>query len=261
MLYHIDSFTDSLFKGNPAVVCPLDRWLSDNHMQKIANENCVSETAFFVKTDQNYELRWFTPEKEIDLCGHATLAAAYVIVNLIEQGRTNIVFQSKSGPLVVDKIGDRIRMKFPIRQGEEMEAPPSLLNAFSWTPKVVLKSRDYMLVFEHEEQIRTMKVDLVALQQIDALGFIVTAKGDQEDFVLRFFAPSVGVNEDPVTGSAFCTAVPYWASVLQKTSFVSKQLSKRTGIVYTSLENDSVWISGHAVLYSEGTMHLPEIYK
>ena len=255
-LYHIDSFTDSIFKGNPAVVCPLDRWLTNDQMQKIANENCVSETAFFVKNGQEFDLRWFTPEKEIDLCGHATLAAAYVIMNQIEQTRTNIVFQSKSGPLLVDRLEDRIRMKFPIRKGEIIQALPSLLNAFSFPPKAVLKSRDYMLVFDREEQIRTIKVDLDALKQIDALGFIITAKGDQEDFVLRFFAPSVGVNEDPVTGSAFCTATPYWSSVLQKTSFISKQLSKRTGIVYTSLENDAVWISGHAALYAEGTIFI-----
>ncbi|MHC1721287.1 MAG: PhzF family phenazine biosynthesis protein [Clostridiaceae bacterium] len=255
-IYQIDAFTDVQFKGNPAAICPLDSWISDELMQNIAMENNLSETAFFVKSGSGYELRWFTPKGEIDLCGHATLAASYVIFNYIDKDAETIDFSTKSGLLQISRTGKLINMVFPSREGIKIEAPDILVKALGKIPVEVYKSRDYMAVYEREEDIREMAPDMELLKKLDALGIIVTAKGKEADFVSRFFAPGSGVNEDPVTGSAHCTLVPYWKKVLGKDEFIALQLSERTGKLYCTYLGDRVKMSGEAAAYLEGFIYV-----
>ena len=217
-IYQADAFTDKLFGGNPAAICPLTEWLPDDVMQTIAAENNLAETAFFVKNEDIYLLRWFTPELEIDLCGHATLASAHILFTELGYDKDTIYFDTvKAGTLAVKRDGDRYSMDFPSRPPFAADLPEGLSQALGGSkPKEVLRSRDYMLVYENENDILNMQPDHLALSKIDTLGIIVTAPGKDVDFVSRFFAPAAGVPEDPVTGSAHCNLIPYWADKLGK---------------------------------------------
>jgi PhzF family phenazine biosynthesis protein len=256
MLFQVDAFTDTLFKGNPAAVCPLERWLDDPILQAIAAENNVSETAFFVKRSEHYELRWFTPKTEVDLCGHATLASAHVIFNFLDPNARAVRFHTKSGELTVERQGDLLTMEFPSRPGTPCEAPESLIEALGVAPKECLLARDYLAVFESEESVKSIAPNMDKLAALDCLGVIVSAPGTRSDFVSRFFAPKVGVPEDPVTGSAHCTLIPYWAAKLGKRKLHALQLSERGGELFCELHEDKVRIAGRAVTYLEGSVNL-----
>ncbi|NRY64060.1 PhzF family phenazine biosynthesis protein [Clostridium beijerinckii] len=255
-IYQIDAFTNELFRGNPAAVCPLEQWIDDTIMQKIARENNLSETAFFIKKGDLYELRWFTPEFEIDLCGHATLAAAYVIFEYLEKDLNDISFNTKSGVLKVVKKNTLLSMIFPSREGKKCDVTKEFVEALGKKPFELYKSRDYMAVFEKEEDIRNIKPNMQKLKEINAFGIIVTAKGSDVDFVSRYFIPNSAISEDPVTGSAHCTLIPYWRKILNKDKFVARQLSNRSGILYCRDLNDKVEISGEAVLYLKGYINV-----
>lgn len=255
-IYQIDAFTGMLFKGNPAAVCPLSEWLEDGLMKNIASENNLSETAFFVKKQDEYELRWFTPEAEVDLCGHATLAGAYVIFTYLEKTLNKVIFNTKSGRLEVDREENLLSMIFPTREGERSEAPEALVKGLGKRPKEVYKSRDYMAVFETEQEIVSLNLNMSELIKLDGLGVIATARGDEADFVLRFFAPKMGVVEDPVTGSAQCTLVPYWRKILGKNKLIASQLSKRGGKLTCTDLGNRVKIAGEAVSYLEGYINI-----
>ena len=251
-LYQIDAFAEKPFQGNHAAVCPLENWLSEKTLQAIAEENNLSETAFHVERNGVYELRWFTPTLEVDLCGHATLAAAHVIFQSLEENINIITFHSKSSPLHVSRAGELLELDFPAQLGVACETPPALVDALRKEPSYCYRATDYMAVYEDEETILSLSPDPTKLMELDLRGVIVTAPGRSQDFVSRFFAPNYGVNEDPVTGSAHCTMTPYWAEKLKKNELVAKQLSKRTGIVRCRLENDRVMLSGRTVAYLEG---------
>lgn len=251
-MYQIDAFTNEQFKGNPAAVCPLTEWLADDLIQQIAAENNLSETAFFVEKEKGYELRWFTPKGEIDLCGHATLATAYVISTYLNQEEKKITFFTKSGRLEVTKDDDLFTLSFPAREGEACDPPQALINGLGKIPKEVYLSRDYLVVFETVEDILGLEPDMEELKKLDGFGVIVTAKGEEVDFVSRFFAPKAGIDEDPVTGSAHCTLVPYWKNQLGKDGFVAEQLSERGGKLYCTDAGEVVKIAGEAVAYLEG---------
>jgi PhzF family phenazine biosynthesis protein len=256
-IYQVDAFTKHVFGGNPAAICPLDEWLDADLMQKIALENNLSETAFFVKKDDLYEIRWFTPSYEIDLCGHATLASAYVIFDLLKLESNLINFLShKSGMLSVAKKEDLLILDFPSRPVSPCKAPFGLIEAIGKQPKDILKARDYFLVYETEQEVLDINPNFSKLLEIDAHGFIVTAKGDSCDFVSRFFAPEVGVFEDPVTGSSHCNLIPYWAEKLGKTELFGRQISARGGELFCELKGDRVKIGGNAVLYLKGEIFI-----
>ncbi len=253
-IFQVDAFTDKLFSGNPAAVCPLESWLSDETMQKIAVENSVAETAFFVLSNDGYEIRWFTPDIEQDLCGHATLAAAHVIARHLNPTLSTIRFLSRSGDLTVTVEDKLITLNFPSRIPVPAAAPRVILEAFRVRPVEVLKSRDYLLVYEDEETIRSLKPKQSILDQInlDPGGVIVTAPGKEADFVSRFFTPQASIFEDPVTGSAHCSLIPYWSKRLGKESLVALQLSTRGGKLYCKDLGERVLISGEAITYMEG---------
>jgi PhzF family phenazine biosynthesis protein len=263
-IYQVDAFTDQLFGGNPAAVCLLDKWLSDSVLQKIAAENNLAETAFFVPHSSNggYELRWFTPELEMDLCGHATLAAAHIIFTEMSSTNEKINFQTKkAGELTVtrQKEDALYTLNFPARPAAKVNLPEALLSALcsSITPIEVYKARDYMLVYENEADVKQLSPDFMALAKIDdTLGVIVTAPGDEVDFVSRFFAPNAGVNEDPVTGSAHCTLIPYWAQRLGKNELHAYQISARKGELWCKNKGDRVLMSGKAVTYLKGEINI-----
>jgi len=255
-IYQVDAFTEKIFAGNPAAICPLDEWISDESMQKIALENNLSETAFFVRREDFCELRWFTPTFEIDLCGHATLASAFVLFELLGATENVLKFQTKSGLLTVEKKNDLLVLDFPSRPAQKCETPANLIDAIGKTPKEVLKSRDYLMVYESEDEIRRINPNFAELLKIDAHAVIVTAKGDRSDFVSRFFAPELGVFEDPVTGSAHCTLIPYWAEKLGKTELFARQISERGGELFCELRGDRVKIGGRAALYLKGEIYI-----
>jgi PhzF family phenazine biosynthesis protein len=255
-IYHIDAFTSRLFGGNPAAVCPLEQWLDEATLQSIAAENSLPETAFIKGGGGAYEIRWMTPVQEIDLCGHATLASGHVIFEVLEPGLDKVVFQSKSGPLRVDKEGDRLVLEFPSRPPKAIAPPPSLATILGATPREVLKARDLMAVFETEAEVRGLKPDLHAMLTLDTFGVIVTAPGSDVDFVSRFFAPARGIPEDPVTGSAHCTLVPYWSKRLGKKSLTARQVSARGGELVLEDHGERVRIGGRTVQYLEGTLEL-----
>lgn len=257
-LYVVDAFTPHVFGGNPAAVMPLPRWLPDATMQAIAAENNLAETAFFVKEKGGYHLRWFTPVHEVDLCGHATLAAAWVVFEFLERQAKEVRFDSVSGPLGVTRDGELLELDFPSRPPERCEVPAALLEGLGGVrPTEVLASRDFLCVLESEEQVRTLKPDLYRFSQLDRLGVIVTARGRDVDFVSRFFAPNAGVPEDPVTGSAHCTLVPYWAQKLGKVRLRALQVSARGGELFCTDRGPRVSIAGQAVLYLEGHIQVP----
>jgi len=255
-MYQVDAFAKNVFEGNPAAVCPLEEWLDDVIMQKIANENNLSETAFFVQEEGGYRIRWFTPSSEVDLCGHATLASAYVLFELINIKEEEIVFQSKSGALRVSKKGETYQMDFPALEFKESAIPDNVAKAFDKKVVACYSSMDYIVVFENEDDVANANVNLELLKEIDVRGVIITARSEQYDFVNRMFAPKYGIDEDPVTGSAFTQLIPYWKQVLNKTSFIAKQVSQRGGEVFCEIEGERVYISGYAVKYLEGTIEI-----
>ena len=250
-IYQIDSFTNKVFAGNPAAVCVLESWLEDKLMQHIAAENNLSETAFTVKNGHNYDIRWFTPTAEVALCGHATLATAFVLFNFVEPNAEVINFESRhSGSLRVTKNADLFILNFPADSPNEVEPIPKLIEAIGKVPEKVLKGKtDYLLIYTNQHEIEEVEPDFSQLLKIDARGIIVSAPGNDVDFVSRFFGPVVGVNEDPVTGSAHTTLIPYWASRLGKKHMLAKQLSKRGGDLTCDFLGERVNISGKAVLY------------
>jgi len=257
-IYQADAFTDTLFGGNPAAICPLNEWLPDEVMQKIAIENNLAETAFFVKTEAGYKLRWFTPEFEIDLCGHATLAAAHILYTELGYTGNEIQFETvKAGILKVTRNGDKYTLDFPSRPALAADAPEGLIPSLSDArPLAVFRSRDYMLVYENEDIITAMTPDFSFLAKVDAVGIIVTARGKTADFVSRFFAPAAGIPEDPVTGSAHCNLIPYWAEKLGKNQLHAYQLSARKGELWCELKGDRVLMSGKAVTYMKGEIYV-----
>jgi PhzF family phenazine biosynthesis protein len=258
-IYQVDAFTDHLFGGNPAAVCPLEHWLPTETMQHLAQENNLSETAFYVKEHDKFYIRWFTPELEIDLAGHPTLATAYVIFHELGYEKNTIHFESKSGPLYVHKKENYLlEMDFPARMPHKANPPISLIMGINHQPHAFLKSRDYMLVYNTEDEVKHFIPDFEWLNKVDTLGVIVTAKSNdpEYDFVSRFFVPNSVIGEDPVTGSAHATLVPFWAKELGKTKLKAKQISKRGGILFCEENNNRVSISGKAVLYMKGEYYL-----
>jgi len=255
-IFQVDAFTSELFCGNPAAVCPLESWIDDKILQLIAYENNLSETAFFVNENDGYRIRWFTPTCEVDLCGHATLASAYIIFNEIDSTVSNIKFFSNSGELNVTKNSDLISLDFPSLPPKISQNPEKIYSAFNIKPIEVLEAEDYLLIYESQEQIESILPDLNVLRDIDLRGVIVSSKGKDCDFVSRFFAPKYGIDEDPVTGSAHCTLIPYWSEKLGKKRLHAIQLSKRGGELFCEMKNDRVIISGHAVKYFSGEIFI-----
>lgn len=257
-LYQIDAFTDAVFSGNPAGVCPLERWLPEGLMQNVALENNLSETAFFVRNGEAFDIRWFTPEQEIALCGHATLASAFVLYNFLGYTDDSVRFSSQSGELSVSREGELLVMDFPAWPPAACDAPPALIEALGVMPAEVLRSRDYVAVFSTEDDIKALSPDMRALVRLDAQGLIVTAPGSEADFVSRYFAPGAGIPEDPVTGSTHSTLIPYWSARLGKTKLRARQLSARGGELFCEQAGERVRIAGRAVAYLTGTIHLPD---
>jgi PhzF family phenazine biosynthesis protein len=256
--YHVDAFASRPFEGNPAAICPLESWLRDATLQAIAAEHNLSETAFYVASGDAYHLRWFTPEVEVELCGHATVAAAHVILDVRRESRASrIVFQSQSGELAVEKDGNLYTLDFPARPPQPCAVPETLAAALGASPKTVLAARDYLCVFDSEDEVIALKPNMAAVAALDRFAVIVTAPGTDCDFVSRFFAPAKGVPEDPVTGSAHCTLIPYWAERLGKSTLFARQRSRRGGELWCADRGSRVAISGHAVTYSEGVIDLP----
>lgn len=255
-IYQVDAFSSAAFGGNPAAICPLEEWLPDETLQAIAAENNLSETAYFVRTGERFALRWFTPGCEVDLCGHATLASAYVLFHELgaawgAAGDT-LRFDTKSGELVVRRDGERLAMDFPSRPPGRVDVDPGLVGAMGGEPIEILAARDYLLVYRSASEVRALAPNMEALARIDRFAFIATAPGEDCDFVSRFFAPAKGVPEDPVTGSAHCTLIPYWAARLGKTSLKARQISKRGGELFCRLDGDRVEMAGSAALFLRG---------
>jgi len=257
-IYQVDAFTTDVFSGNPAAVCLLDHWISDSTLQAIAAENNLSETAFMVRVGDEFELRWFTPTIEVALCGHATLASAYVIFE--HQGWAEKVLRFhtlKSGRLIVERKDHLFEMDFPSRPPTSERAAGEFREILGAMPLKVLGSEeDILVVLESEQTVRELKPDLTALAGLDCRGVIVTARGEEADFVSRFFAPAVGVPEDPVTGSAHCVLVPYWAGILGEKNLHALQVSRRGGELFCRDREERVSIAGRAVLYLEGTISI-----
>jgi PhzF family phenazine biosynthesis protein len=255
-IYQVDAFTDRLFGGNPAAIVPLEQWLPDQTMQAIAAENNLAETAFFVREDEGYALRWFTPTVEVDLCGHATLASAYVILQRLEPRRADVAFRTlRAGTLRVKRQGDALAMDFPSRPAEPVAASAALAAALGKAPAAVLAARDYLAVYERPEEVAALAPDFAALARLDRFAVIVTAPGrGGVDFVSRFFAPAQGIAEDPVTGSSHCTLAPYWSTRLSKKTLTARQISPRSGDLTCTVEGDRVIIAGRCVLYLEGAI-------
>ncbi len=264
-IYQVDAFTSQLFKGNPAVVCPLQLWLPDSVLLNIAIENNLSETAFFVPHGGDYELRWFTPVKEVDLCGHATLASSHVLFDHLGHTGDRITFHTRqAGNLHVSRKDGWLMLDFPARLAQSCPLPPGAVEALgSPAPKEWGIARDFMFVYENEDIIRSMQPDFRKLKEIRQNGqqrwAIVTAPGKDCDFVSRFFCAGDGIDEDPVTGSAHCTLVPYWANKLGKTKFLARQISARGGELRCELAGDRVYIAGHAVTYMTGEIRLDSL--
>jgi PhzF family phenazine biosynthesis protein len=257
-IYQVDAFTDRVFGGNPAAVCPLEDWIPDATMQAIAAENNLSETAFFVRDGSDYFIRWFTPVHEMDLAGHPTLATAYTIFRFMEPGRDRISFRTvKAGTLVVARKGDLLSMDFPARPPSACATPPTMAAALGKAPVEVRAARDYLAVFERASDVAALAPDFGALARLDRVLTIATAPGeDGIDFVSRCFAPAGGIDEDPVTGSAHCTLVPYWAGRLGKTTLRARQISKRVGDLYCENRGERVSIAGKAAFYMQGTIEI-----
>ncbi|HLB80835.1 MAG TPA: PhzF family phenazine biosynthesis protein [Dongiaceae bacterium] len=256
-LYQIDAFADRPFAGNPAAVCPLAAWLPDATMQAIAAENNLSETAFFVPADGHYDLRWFTPTIEVDLCGHATLAAGFVISTYLAPGTAEMRFQTRSGPLGVSRRGDLFALDFPARPAQPCPPPAALIEGLGRKPDEILAAEgNYLAVYPGEAELRALAPDMGPLAALGRVGVIATAAGRDVDFVSRYFAPAFGIPEDPVTGSAHCTLVPYWARRLGKAEMSARQVSRRGGELECEDRGARVIIAGRAALYLEGRIHV-----
>ena len=257
-IYQIDAFADVLFSGNPAAVCPLENWLDADIMQKIAAENNLAETAFTVPVENGFEIRWFTPEVEVDLCGHATLASAYTLMNFEGFSGEKINFFSRnSGTLTVNKNGDFLTLDFPKDNLKKVEDLAIFEKCFVYQPIEAYQGKtDYLLIFENEHQIQNIEPNIPEIAKINARGIIVSSKSENYDFVSRFFGPNCGVNEDPVTGSAHTTLTPFWAEKLGKNKLIAKQISKRGGVLECELKNDRVLISGKCKTYLKGEIFI-----
>lgn len=258
-IYQVDAFSDEVFSGNPAAVIPLTEWLPSEVMQKIANENNLSETAFFVKDDDFYDLKWFTPETEVDLCGHATLAAGHVLFSHLDFNKTTVPFQSNSGLLFVTKFGENLNLNFPQTPITPHESTVNWGSILGLPPVEVMEAGpDILTIYDTQEDIEALAPNFEALKKVTKRGLIATAKGKKSDFVSRFFGPAVGINEDPVTGSAHTALIPYWSARLGKKSLRAKQLSKRGGTLYCQLieKGNRVLISGKAVTYMKGEIYI-----
>lgn len=260
-IFQIDAFASEVFRGNPAAVVPLNQWLPDPQMQAIAAENNLAETAFFVPIADGYHLRWFTPFQEVPLCGHATLASAFVVFTEINAGLEAMRFQTLSGLLTVRRSGDKLQMDFPQYALAPVEAPSALLAGLRLPPRAVFKTlahasqapeRDYYAVYDTEAEVRALAPDFEALRRLDLLGVIVTAPGEKSDFVSRYFGPRLGIPEDPVTGSAHCALAPYWAARLGRQTLQAQQVSQRGGDLLCEVTENRVLIAGSAVKYLEG---------
>ncbi len=259
-LYQVDAFAAALFEGNPAAVCPLDAWLPDALMQRIAEENNLSETAFFAPTAAgDFEIRWFTPTLEVDLCGHATLAAAHVLFREQDWRGDEIAFDSRSGPLRVTRRGELLSLDFPLQRPQPCELPEGIEHAFAAEPLACLKAEDYIVLFECEDDLLAAAPDLALLKQLDGRGVIITAlpgEAGDYDFVVRFFAPKCGIDEDPVTGSAYAQLAPYWSERLGRRELRARQLSERGGEVRCAVDGERVRIAGRAVTYLRGEIRI-----
>ncbi|MDP2110237.1 MAG: PhzF family phenazine biosynthesis protein [Thiobacillus sp.] len=249
--YQVDAFATRAFEGNPAAVCPLESWLDDGLLQAIAEENNLSETAFFVPSEIGFDLRWFTPLKEVDLCGHATLATAHVLFDILGYAGPSITFETRSGELIVERKGEWLEMNFPACPPTPCEPSEILSKGLGQQPLEVLAAGDYLAVFDSEATVRAITPDMALLGKLDLRGVIITAPGTGVDFVSRFFAPKFGIPEDPVTGSAHCTLAPYWAGRLGKRLLSARQVSKRGGSLTCELKGDRVLLSGSAVTVME----------
>lgn len=255
--YHINAFAETVFSGNPAMVCPLDRWLDDEQLQLIARENNLPVTAFFVENNDHYALRWFTPTVELNLCGHGTVAAAAVIFDSMGVSKESVIFQTKGGTFPVVKNGLLICLDFPIHEAVSCSTEPeNLVRALGREPTEILKAPNYLAVYEGEADIRAITPDLEMLQAVDGLGVIVTAQGEEADFVSRYFVPKIGIPEDAATGSSHCTLAPYWAKRLGKRKLHAIQLSQRRGELWCEVREDCVRISARAVRYAEGFLYV-----
>jgi PhzF family phenazine biosynthesis protein len=260
-IYQIDAFTNKVFGGNPAAICPLATWLPDDVMQAIAMENNLSETAFFVpvkstENNNDFHIRWFTPVTEVNLCGHATLATAFVIFTILDYNNDTLSFESRSGTLTVTRNNDWFEMDFPSQPPSPCKTPEEIHNAFKQSIVESLRSEDYIVVLENEQAVLAANPDLNAISKLDLRGVAITAPGKQHDFVTRFFAPKYGINEDPVTGSAFTQLIPYWSDRLNNTSLTARQVSHRGGEVLCRYNGNRVSIAGQAVKYLQGTIEI-----
>ncbi len=255
-IYQLDAFSDQLFGGNPAAVCPLEQWLPETLMQQIAMENNLAETAFLVNEQDGLRIRWFTPTREVNLCGHATLAAAWVYFHHIKPGADTLCFNSLSGPLRVTRKGERLTLDFPVADLQTAEPPQLLINAIGVTPLECYAAEDWMVLLDSEKSVRTLQPEMRLLQQLGRRGLIVTAAGSDCDFVSRFFAPNYGIDEDPVTGSAHTLLTPFWAQRMKKQQLVARQLSPRGGKLFCELAGGRVLISGQVTPYLQGVITL-----
>jgi PhzF family phenazine biosynthesis protein len=257
-MYQADAFTDKLFRGNPAAICMLEYWLPETIMQAIAAENNLAETAFIVTSEIGYEIRWFTPTVEVDLCGHATLAAAHIIFQHYNTSASELVFHShRSGTLKVSKSDGMLALDFPVDTYSKIPTPPELIKGLGIEPMETIKGKtDYMAVLPTEDDVKKVRPDFSMLNSLDCRGIIVTAAGKESDFVSRFFAPQSGINEDPVTGSAHTTLAPYWAAELGRDTLSAIQLSDRRGYLWCKMQGSRVAISGNAVTYLQGEIEV-----
>jgi PhzF family phenazine biosynthesis protein len=257
-IFQVDAFTSQVFRGNPAAVCPLDEWINDATMQAIAAENNLAETAFFVPEGEYYRLRWFTPACEVDLCGHATLASAYVFFNHLNTSQTSIEFETRSGRLSVRREDEMLIMNFPAMPPWKAPAiPEALSQALNVQPKELWQVKsNYFAVYEKEDQIRSVKPNFALLEKLHPFGLCITAPSDNSDFVSRYFAPSYGIPEDPVTGSTHCSLTPYWSQQLKKSALHARQISPRGGELWCEQAGERVSIRGRAALYLEGTISI-----
>ncbi len=260
-IYQVATFTHELFGGNPAIVCPLQSWPEDTLLQKIASENSVSETAFFVKEGGDYRIRWFTPAKEVELCGHATLASAYVIFRFLEPWRKEVHFRSRSGTLRVVDEGEKLALDFPAMMPRLGEYSPIYNIALGLEPLKILEGIDAILVYENEKVVREIEPQINALINLDSRGVCLTAKGEREDFVFRYFTPKLGLREDFVTASVCAQLIPFWSKVLDKRNLTAKQLSNREGCIECEAQEERVTIRSEVVLYMKGTIYLPRLHE
>ena len=256
-IYQVDAFTDKIFKGNPAAVCPLKRWLPDDVMQNIAMENNLSETAFFIMKENKIEIRWFTPNTELDLAGHPTLATAHVILKEMKIKKRDLIFKTKlNDELKINFKNNIYYMNFPSRNPDPINDFKIISDALKIRPKDLLANRDIVAVFEDEDEIKNIEPDLEKIKKLNYMSIIVTARGKNVDFVSRNFAPKVGIPEDPVTGSAHCELIPYWSKILKKKNLIAYQISKRGGKIYCTDKGNRVIIGGQAVTFFFGEINL-----